>query len=70
MKISTYLVIGKTGRGVYARRVTSRRPALDKDEAVIKLALDLPDDVFEAPLLTVPVERRRVAVAAEAEDPT
>lgn len=70
MKVSAYLVLGR-GRGgiARARRVTQRRPWLDADEALVRLELELPDDVFEAPLLTVPVEAREVAVAVSVEPP-
>jgi hypothetical protein len=65
VKIKAYLVLGRV-RGVpRARRVTQRRPFLDSDEALIRLELDIPDDVFEAPLLTVPIDKRDVAVGVE-----
>ena len=69
MKARCYLVIAP-GRGDKAavRRVTARRPALDGEEAVIELELDLPDDVFDAPLFTVPVEKRQVLVGIEPAD--
>jgi hypothetical protein len=64
VKLTAYLVIGRSPRGlVRARRVTTRRPYLEAEEALIRLELELPDDVFEAPLITVPVERTDVAVA-------
>ena len=69
MIVRAYLVLGE-GRGgkVRARRVTASYPALDADEAVVQLELDLPDDVFDAPLITVPIARREVAVAVEVGD--
>lgn len=69
MIVRCYLVLVRKQNGtVGARRVTRRRPALDYDEAVVRLKLDLPDDAFDAPLVTVPVERQQVAVAVEAEE--
>jgi hypothetical protein len=68
--VRCYLVLKKASNGnVTARRVARHRPRLDYDEAVIRLRLDLPDDAFEAPLITVQVMQREVAVAVEAEDP-
>jgi hypothetical protein len=66
-----YLVLteGRNGKP-RARRVTSGYPALDSDEAVVLLELDLPDDLWDAPLITVPVARREVAVAGDAVDGT
>jgi hypothetical protein len=70
VKVSTWLVLGRNANGIIrSRRVTQRRPALDYDEALVKLELDVPDDVFDAPLVTVAVERGDVAVAAEAREP-
>ena len=70
MIVTCYLVIGP-GRSarIKARRVTQQRPPLDANEAMVKLRIELPDDVMEAPLVTVPIERREIAVAVEAEAP-
>lgn len=67
MKLRCHLVIaeGKGGK-VLARRITQRRPYLDSDEAVIALELEIPEDVFDAPLFTVEVEKRQIEVAVEA----
>ena len=46
-------------------RVTQTRPWLDADEAMIRIALELPDDLFEAPILVVPVSKQEIAVAVE-----
>jgi hypothetical protein len=71
VRVTAYLVLGRGARGIVrARRVTTRRPYLDVDEALVRLELDVPDDVFEAPLITVPVERRLVAIGVLAGDPT
>ena len=69
MKIECYLVITKK-RGKEARvaRVAQKRPSLHADEAVIALSIDAPDDVFDAPVITVPVERRQIAVAVEVDE--
>jgi hypothetical protein len=67
--IDCYLVITKKrGKEPRAVRVTQGRPALAHDEALIRLALDVPSDIFDAPLITVPVERRKVAVAVEVDE--
>lgn len=70
MIVRAYLVLGP-GRGgrITARRVTQTRPALEPTEALVRLRLELPEDVLDVPLITVPVERREVAVAVEVEPP-
>lgn len=69
MNIDCYLVITKKrGKEPRAVRVTAKRPYLAADEAAIRLSIDAPDDIFEAPLITVPIERRQVAVAVNADD--
>jgi len=67
MKVKTYLVLGQhssTGK-VSVRRAVTRYPALDWNEAVLELELDIPDDTFEAPLFTVDVDKRHIQVAVE-----
>ena len=63
--------VGTKKRGKEPRvvRVTQGRPHLEADEALIRLQLDLPADTFDAPLITIPIERRQVAVAIEVDDP-
>lgn len=69
MSIECYLVIvKKRGKEARALRITSNRPSLQKDEAVIRLSIDVPEDIFDAPIITVPVERRQVAVAIEVDE--
>jgi hypothetical protein len=69
VKIDCYLVVvKKRGKEAKVARVTQSRPSLNHDEALIKLELDVPGDMFEAPLVTVPVERRQVAVAVEVDE--
>jgi hypothetical protein len=69
MQLSTHLVIARNAKGkAIARRVVRSYPALAWDEAVVKLTLDIPDDAFDAPLVTVPVTKTQIAVAAEAEE--
>lgn len=69
MTIECYLVIvKKRGKEARAVRVTQSRPQLAADEALIRLSLDLDAKVFDAPLITVPVERRKVAVAVEVDE--
>jgi hypothetical protein len=68
MKVRTYLVLGQhsaTGK-VSVRRAVTRYPSLDWNEAVMELELDVPDDIFEAPLFTVEATKREVRVAVEA----
>jgi len=68
MKVRTYLVLGhhsSTGK-VSVRRAVTRYPALDWNEAVLELELEVPDDLFEAPLFTVLASKRDIRVAAEA----
>jgi hypothetical protein len=71
MKATAYLVIGP-GRGygnrATIRRVTQKRPQLDANEALIRVELVLPDDLFTAPLHTIEISKQQVEVAIEAED--
>jgi hypothetical protein len=69
MRLTTHLVIARNANGkATARRCVRGYPALDADEAVIRLDIEVPDDAFDAPLVTVPVTKRQVAVAVEAQD--
>lgn len=70
MKVKAYLVLGQhttTGKPS-VRRVTQTYPALDWNEAVVQLELDIPDDTFEAPLFTTKVTKRQIEVAVEAQE--
>ena len=70
MKVRTYLVLGQhssTGK-VSVRRAVTRYPALDWNEAVVELELDIPDDTFEAPLFTAEVTKRQIQVAVEPQE--
>ena len=70
MTVECYLVVTKKrGKEPRVVRVTQGRPHLKADEAVIRLQLDLPAETFDAPLITVPIERRQVAVAVEVDEP-
>jgi hypothetical protein len=69
LKIECHLVIvKKKGKEPRVVRATQGRPALNADEAMVKLSLDLPQDTFDAPLVTVPVEKRQIAVAVEVDE--
>jgi hypothetical protein len=61
-----FLVVAMPTRGrvPVIRRATQSWPALDSGEAVIKISLELPDTVFEHPIVTVAVDATEVAVAA------
>lgn len=48
--------------------VRAGRPALNHDEAAIKLVLDIPDEVFDPAEVAVTVEPRSVTLALEIED--
>lgn len=64
MRAAAYLVVRKAGGGrAKVVRVTQGRPWLDANEAMLRIALDLPDDLFDEPLLVVPVEKQEIAVA-------
>jgi len=70
VKIDCFLVVAKKrGKEPRVVRVTQKRPGIYADEALIRLQLDLPADLFDAPLITVPVERRQVAVGVEVDEP-
>lgn len=69
MKIECYAVIGKArGKEPRVRRMTQTKPHLEADEALVRLQFDLPDDTFEAPLITIPVEKRQIGVAVEVDE--
>lgn len=69
MTIECYLVVvKKRGKEPRAVRVTQGRPALQADEALIRLSIEAPADIFDAPVITVPVERRQIAVAVEVDE--
>lgn len=69
MKIECFLVVAKQrGREPRVIRSTQSKPSLQANEAVIKLQIEAPDDLFEAPLITLPVAKRQVAVAIEADE--
>lgn len=58
--VTTYLVLCKSsGRAwdkpVLARRLTSKRPRLAKNEIAIKLTIDLPGDIFEEAIPSVTI---------------
>ena len=68
MRAVGYLVIRRPkGSGYQAKivRATQRRPYLDVDEAMVKIALDLPNDIYDSPVVIVPVEPQDIAVAVE-----
>jgi hypothetical protein len=67
MRVKCFLVLGQhttTGR-VSVRRAVKTYPALDFNEAVVELHLEISDDIFDAPLVTVEATKREIAVAAE-----
>lgn len=69
MKIECYLVLNKKrGKEPRAVRVTQGKPSLAADEALVRLCLDVPNEVFDAPMITLPVTRRNVAVAVEVDE--
>ena len=68
MRVQTYLILARGSSKPRVSRATTRRPYLAANEALIRLELDIPDDVFEAPLFAVKVEKRQVEIAVEAED--
>lgn len=70
MIVKTFLVLGQhssTGK-VSVRRAVTRYPALDWNEAVVELHLEIPDDTFEAPLFTVEVDKRHLEVSVEPQE--
>ena len=69
MQIECYLVVvKKRGKEPRVVRATQGRPSLQADEALIRLQIEAPSDIFDAPLITVPVERRQMAVAIEVDE--
>lgn len=68
MKATGWLVIQKRGNYAVIVRTTRKRPWLNYDEARIKITLDLPDDLFDNPALTVSVDRYEAEVAVEVTD--
>lgn len=72
MRVKCFLVLGQhphSGR-VSVRRSVKTYPALDWNEAVVELHLEVPDDIFEAPLVTIEATKRDITVAAEVEPVT
>jgi len=51
MKIERYLVVGKQRNHKPSARLTVTTPGLEWHEIAIKLALDIPDDLFTKPQL-------------------
>ncbi len=49
------------------RRATQSPPALDPGEACVKVALELPDDLFTMPLNTIKIEIERAVVGEAVE---
>lgn len=70
MIVKTYLVLGQhlVNGKVTVRRATARYPALDYNEAVLELHLEIPEDTFDAPLFTVAVDKRHLEVAVEPQE--
>lgn len=69
MKVTAYLVLDNGARGVRVARATQRRGYLDPNEAVLRIELNLPDDFFVGPVVTIEVPAEKIAVAVEALDP-
>lgn len=64
MQIKCYLVVGRKRGTLRVRRVTQRRSWLDTDEAMVRLVLDIPPELFDSPEIIVPVAPKALAVAA------
>ncbi len=60
-----YLVVAmpRNGRVPVIRRATQSWPQLDAGEAIVRISLELPDSVFEHPVVTVAVDAMETAVA-------
>lgn len=70
MIVETYLVLAQhaTTGNVTVSRVTRKYPALAANEAVLELQLEVPDDVFDAPLFTVEVGKQHLEVGVEPQE--
>jgi len=56
MIVDCFLVISKRrGREVRVARVTQTRPQIAANEAIVRLSLDLPADIFDRPVRARPV---------------
>lgn len=61
MRVSNYIVIKKNGWR-YSTRLTAKAPALAHNEIAIKLAIDVPDEIFTKPALEATVKIPKEAV--------
>jgi hypothetical protein len=66
-----YLVLHRhRGNGkVMISRVTQRPPYLEPGEAVVKVALEIPDTILNHPVNVIEILPDDIAVAVEIEDP-
>lgn len=66
MRIASYIVIKKSGSKYaprYHSRLTQNSPALASNEIAVKIALEIPDGVFEKPLFEAKVSVPEAAVS-------
>lgn len=63
MQISQYIVIKKTSKWRYSSRMTKGSPALASNEVAIKVALEIPDAVFDKPSLEAKIVIPKEAVS-------
>lgn len=68
MKATAYLVLHKHRNSLSVRRVTQRPGSLDVGEARIKVEVEVPDDLFDSPVVTVKATLKKNAAVA-VEDP-
>lgn len=59
-----YLVIGRRNNGqAVIKKATQSWPMLEAGEVVVRVSLDLPDSVFEHPIVTIEVDATEAATA-------
>lgn len=66
MQISQYIVIKKTGTRYlsrYSSRLTKGSPALASNEIAVKVSIEVPDEIFEKPMLQAKVTIPKEAVS-------
>lgn len=63
MQISQYIVIKKTSRWRYSSRLTKGSPALAANEIAVKVAIEIPDEIFDKPALTAQITVPKEAVS-------
>lgn len=63
MRITQYIVIKKTNRWKFTSRMTKGSPALASNEIAVKVAIEVPDEIFDKPALQAEIKIPQEAVS-------